>query len=477
VGIVWGGVERELYAFFKNRGLCDNGIFGLLGNLYAESGMRPENLQDSSEKKSGFTDREYTAAVDDGSYKNFIYDSAGYGLAQWTHWSRKKAMLAYHRGRGVSIGDLLTQAEFLYKELSENYKAVLSTLKTAASIREASDAVLLKFERPADQGVAVREKRARYGLEYEALYRKEGENESMGKETIVAVDAGHGSETAGKRTPDGYREHWINVNTARYCEEYLNSRGIRTVRIGWDDTNAGDDPDIGLTARQKLVKQAGCRLSVSMHANAYGNGWNNANGVETLVHSNAACRRDSLNLANFVQNRLVEGTQQSNRKVKTDRLSMCRADLMGTEASCLVEIGFMTNSREAELMKSQTFCREQGEDVARGVIDYLKSRGLFVGETPVKGEMPTDHNPFKKPDSTIALGTTGEDAEYGEWWLWRFGMLLDAEGKPDVSRIDGVIDAADVEAIKHAQTVLGFTGKDVDGRIGPATKRKFEETI
>ena len=39
--------------------------------------------------------------------------------------------------------------------------------------------------------------------------------------TKIAVDAGHGSQTAGKRTPDGYREHWINVKTAYYLEQAL----------------------------------------------------------------------------------------------------------------------------------------------------------------------------------------------------------------------------------------------------------------
>ena len=56
MGIVWGGVERELYAFYKNQGFCNNGIFGLFGNLYAESRMNPKNLQDSFEEKLGFTD-------------------------------------------------------------------------------------------------------------------------------------------------------------------------------------------------------------------------------------------------------------------------------------------------------------------------------------------------------------------------------------------------------------------------------------
>lgn len=194
MGIVWGGVERELYAFFKSKGLCNNGIFGLFGNLYAESGMKPGNLQNSSEKKLGLTDEAYTAAVDSGNYKNFVHDSAGYGLAQWTYWSRKEAMLAFHQAKGASIGDALTQAEFLYKELSEGYKSVLSVLKTAASIREASDAVLLQFERPADQSEAVRKKRAGFGQEYEALYQKEGGNEGMteaqARQKIVSIMQG-----------------------------------------------------------------------------------------------------------------------------------------------------------------------------------------------------------------------------------------------------------------------------------------------
>ena len=194
MGIVWGGVERELYAFFKSKELCNNGIFGLFGNLYAESGMKPGNLQNSSEKKLGLTDEAYTAAVDSGNYKNFVHDSAGYGLAQWTYWSRKEAMLAFHQAKGASIGDALTQAEFLYKELSEGYKSVLSVLKAAASIREASDAVLLQFERPADQSEAVRKKRAGYGQEYEALYQKEGGNEGMteaqARQKIVSIMQG-----------------------------------------------------------------------------------------------------------------------------------------------------------------------------------------------------------------------------------------------------------------------------------------------
>ena len=121
-----------------------------MGNLYAESGLNPQNLQNTYEKKLGMTDASYTAAVDQGSYDNFVRDSAGYGLAQWTYWSRKQNLLNFAKERNASIGDLEMQLEFLWKELN-GYKSVLNTLMSAKSVKEASDVVLTKYEKPKNQ--------------------------------------------------------------------------------------------------------------------------------------------------------------------------------------------------------------------------------------------------------------------------------------------------------------------------------------
>lgn len=53
------------------------GVAGLMGNLYAESGLQPNNLQNSYEESLGYSDSSYTQAVDNGSYTNFTSDSAG----------------------------------------------------------------------------------------------------------------------------------------------------------------------------------------------------------------------------------------------------------------------------------------------------------------------------------------------------------------------------------------------------------------
>ena len=159
------GIWDTLMAFIGNA--C--GVAGLMGNLYAESALNPKNLQNNGNKALGMTDDEFTAAMDAGVYDNFVDDGYGYGLAQWTYHSRKAALLAYVRERGVSVGDLAAQLGFLCKEL-EGYSSVLSALKNATSVRAASDVVLTKFEKPADQGESVQKKRAAYGQKYYDKY-------------------------------------------------------------------------------------------------------------------------------------------------------------------------------------------------------------------------------------------------------------------------------------------------------------------
>lgn len=162
--------ERIWNYLTATAGMNACGAAGMMGNLYAESGMIPTNLQNTYEKKLGYTDAAYTAAVDSGAYTNFAKDSAGYGLAQWTYHTRKAALLAFARAAGKSVGDLETQLAFLVRELETSFPDVLTTLETASSVRAASDEVLLKFERPANQGEAVRAKRAGYGQTYYNKY-------------------------------------------------------------------------------------------------------------------------------------------------------------------------------------------------------------------------------------------------------------------------------------------------------------------
>ncbi len=147
-------------------GLTIYGTAALMGNLQAESALIPTNLQNTYNQSLGMTDEQYTAAVDDGSYPDFVHDSAGYGLAQWTFRTRKLKLLDYAMQTGRSIGDLNMQLDFLVHELKKDYPKVLEMLCTTDDLRAASDAVMCRYENPADQSEGAKAYRAGLGEKF-----------------------------------------------------------------------------------------------------------------------------------------------------------------------------------------------------------------------------------------------------------------------------------------------------------------------
>lgn len=169
--------EETLWKYFEEVGLNPMAIAGVLGNIYAESGLSPINLQNNFEDSLGMNDKEYTNAVDSGEYTNFVHDGAGYGLAQWTYYTRKQGLYDWAKECDSSIGDIGVQKTYLWKELQEMID--IAKLNASKSIREASDIVLLEFERPADQSENVQILRASYAQEiYDKFVKEETPTEN-----------------------------------------------------------------------------------------------------------------------------------------------------------------------------------------------------------------------------------------------------------------------------------------------------------
>lgn len=163
--------EEIIWDFLYKRLKNPYGTAGLMGNLFAESSLNP-TLANGVKKKTGMTNAEYTAAVDKGTYTTFTKDSIAYGLAQWCYAARKEKLYAKIKSLAVSVGDINGQLEYLWEEL-QGYKTVISTLYSAKTIREASDIVLTRYEKPANQSEGVKQMRARYGQNYYDKYYKE----------------------------------------------------------------------------------------------------------------------------------------------------------------------------------------------------------------------------------------------------------------------------------------------------------------
>lgn len=290
----------------------------------------------------------------------------------------------------------------------------------------------------------------------------------------VAIDAGHGSSTAGKRTPDGYREHWTNVKCANYFDIAMKRCGFNTIKIGWNDTNSKDDSDVSLSTRQSQIKNAKCDISVSWHANAFGDGksYNAAQGIETLIHSNLTKAKNSKELATKVQNHLIKGTKQKNRGVKSANLAMCNCVTMGTKASILIETAFMTNEYESKLIQSDTFCLECAEEAAQGVCEYF-------GVTYVK---PNNQSSTSNSSTTIQNSnnsTTYTKTQFIKDVQSAIGAKVDGiAGKETLSK---TVTVSKTKNMKHAvvkpiQKYLNYLGYNcgvVDGIAGT----KFDNAV
>lgn len=173
--------EEKIWNYLKSKGLNNFAAAGIMGNLYAESGLIPNRvealcLQRLREKGKAYTDITYTAAIDSGKISKAEFlnplpgKQYGFGLAQWTSPSRKTRLYDTAKAKKVSIGDLENSLDFLWWELNNTYVSVLNTLKTVKSVKKASNVVLKKFECPSDTSAPVQNARASYAQKYYDKY-------------------------------------------------------------------------------------------------------------------------------------------------------------------------------------------------------------------------------------------------------------------------------------------------------------------
>ena len=192
IGGSGGSVEEQVWFALINTGYSPEAAAGVMGNLYQESGIRTNNLQNSYERILGMSDEEYTAAVDNGSYNatRFIKDSAGYGLAQWTSSGRKEGLYRFAKTvKSASISDSSVQILYLLGEISQSGGAdgcatfqmgrnrqgySYSSWLNARTPEDAAVAFCKVFERAGDEALGNRKKYAREYYEKYKNYTQSG---------------------------------------------------------------------------------------------------------------------------------------------------------------------------------------------------------------------------------------------------------------------------------------------------------------
>lgn len=146
--------DFTIYQALRSGGLSDAGACAMMGNMYCESGMKSNNVED----RCALGDFDYTYAVDSGTISRYQWkvDAFGYGLCQWTYPSRKSDLYDYAKSQNVSIGSEKMQCDFCIYELQRDYANLYQKLCKTDDVPEAAKLICAEYERPAVNNFAAR---------------------------------------------------------------------------------------------------------------------------------------------------------------------------------------------------------------------------------------------------------------------------------------------------------------------------------
>jgi N-acetylmuramoyl-L-alanine amidase len=221
----------------------------------------------------------------------------------------------------------------------------------------------------------------------------------------IVIDAGHGGHDEGTQGPHGLLEKELVLDVAtrvgKLVEEHMNAEVIYT---------RTDDTFVPLEGRTAIANQNKADLFLSIHANSspipriggvetfYLNFSDSKDALDVAARENASSQKSIFELQDLIQKitlheKLDESKEfagriqaslyafsarnlpgQKNRGVKKAPFVV----LIGAEIpSVLVEIGFLSNSREESLLKKSDYRQKLAEALYRGISKYAESLSHF----------------------------------------------------------------------------------------------------
>ena len=192
----------------------------------------------------------------------------------------------------------------------------------------------------------------------------------------VYIDPGHGGRDSGA-SYGGIHEKNLALSVSNKLRENLLKYGINVLM-----TRTGDYDVDFKTERSRMTNASNADLFISIHFNATGAGVSNATGIETYwyqydpeyqpkinkeMHNNPTRLAESEILANKVQESLIKETGAVNRGVRRETFAVLRETAI---PAILVELGFMDNPSELQVIKQDSYHTRLAKALAQGVMNW-----------------------------------------------------------------------------------------------------------
>ncbi len=174
----------------------------------------------------------------------------------------------------------------------------------------------------------------------------------------IFLDPGHGGDNPGAIAPTGLEEATVNLDVALRTGEILTSRGYE---VNYSRTT---NVNVSLAQRARLANLWGADYFVSIHCNSATNP--TYNGTESFYYRKGTVAE---RFAETVNTALVRQIELVDLGVKERNLAVLRLTLM---PATLVELAFLSNPREAQLLASSTFRQNCAVGISNGIIEFTQ---------------------------------------------------------------------------------------------------------
>lgn len=187
----------------------------------------------------------------------------------------------------------------------------------------------------------------------------------------VVLDPGHGAYRAsgafdpGAISPGGLKEYESNLDTALKTRDRLLALGARVIMTHGENSQL---IRMDLEDRTKLANASGADIFVSIHSDSMPS--NPAvNGISAFYHNGNGNITEKQRLAALLLEELCGSTGRNSRGVKTANFYVIKNTNI---PSALVEIGFLTNPVEEQLLRTPEFRAKAADGIAAAIARYFQ---------------------------------------------------------------------------------------------------------
>ncbi|MEI3607920.1 N-acetylmuramoyl-L-alanine amidase CwlD [Pseudogracilibacillus sp. SE30717A] len=199
---------------------------------------------------------------------------------------------------------------------------------------------------------------------------------------IIVIDPGHGGPDGGAVGKDNTNEKEIALNVAKQTRDYLQQAGALVYLTREEDKDlAGEDfkgrrKSEDIRNRLKFIHEQEPDFFITIHLNSLPSGrWS---GAQTFYYPSFP---ENKHLATMIQEEIIRNLENTNRlPLSINHVYLLKhAEVPGA----LVEIGFLSNDEELELLKDKKYQDQMSASIYKGIIRYVTEE---IEENELKDE-------------------------------------------------------------------------------------------